>query len=128
MFSKLSTPLINYSINYLALDTKKTHRFFLCVLIFYIWFCICSNPSTTVKLSKCIYKTLFIKSCSKTLESPEKSGLPALHLFCSPFMAGAEGFEPSARGFGANVKSYRAFCGLAMLRSLKELYNNKINF
>ena len=62
-----------------------------------------SSPYSSANSAKCIYKTLFIKSCSKTLESPEKSGLPALHLFCSPFMAGAEGFEPSARGFGATV-------------------------
>ena len=99
----------------------------MCLIFLNIWFCISSNPSTTVKLSKCIYKTLFIKSCSKTLESPEKSGLPALHLFCSPFMAGAEGFEPSARGFGATVKSCKAFCVLALLRSLREVYNKKIN-
>ena len=95
----------------LIMQIKKTHRFlFLCALFFSnIWFCISSNPSTTIKLSKCIYKTLFIKSCSKTLESPEKSGLPALHLFCSPFMAGAEGFEPSARGFGVAVRICKAF-------------------
>ena len=43
-------------------------------------------------------------------------------------MAGAEGFEPSARGFGATVESYKTFGGLALLRSLRKLYNKNILF
>ena len=46
----------------------------------------------------------------------------------SPLLAGAEGFEPSARGFGVAVKSCKTFCGLALFRSLRELYNKNIHF
>ena len=36
-------------------------------------------------------------------KTPMKSEFFAGHLFCYPFMVGAEGFEPSALGFGVAV-------------------------
>ena len=52
-------------------------------------------------MPECIYGKPVMFFAPENDETPEEFGwLSLVHLFCATFLAGAEGLEPSARGFG----------------------------